>query len=213
MTYLDRTTGGIDTTYLYHPQTDVAGGGAGDSNFRLKTIQHGAAGTGNAWPDFTYEYDKVGNITKMTTLSTAGTDTQTFGYDELNRLVSASASGVAPNGTITDYPFPGYEVENPTGTPTVRITFSIARQAVALKVMGASTAAYYLYNDHLGSTATMSTTGGGPVNGSTARYYPFGDWRTEPTANLTDRGFTGHMHNNLGSAPDDIGLVYMNARP
>ncbi|MCB9446564.1 MAG: RHS repeat protein, partial [Ardenticatenaceae bacterium] len=75
-----------------------------DSNFRLKlalseanvTIQHGAAGTGNAWPDFTYEYDKVGNITKMTTLSTAGTDTQTFGYDELNRLVSASASGVAP---------------------------------------------------------------------------------------------------------------------
>ncbi|GIK58710.1 MAG: hypothetical protein BroJett015_43730 [Chloroflexota bacterium] len=44
------------------------------------------------------------------------------------------------------------------------------------------------------------------------RYYPFGDWRTEPTANLTDRGFTGHLHNNIGNAPDDIGLVYMQAR-
>jgi YD repeat-containing protein len=48
MTFLDRTSGGIDTTYPYHPQNDVAGGGAGDSNYRLKTIQHGAAGTGNA---------------------------------------------------------------------------------------------------------------------------------------------------------------------
>ncbi|MBX3058575.1 MAG: hypothetical protein KF770_19090 [Anaerolineae bacterium] len=27
-----------------------------------------------------------------------------------------------------------------------------------------------------------------------------------------DRGFTGHLHNNLGNAPDDIGLVYMQAR-
>ena len=24
-------------------------------------------------------------------------------------------------------------------------------------------------------------------------------------------GYTGHRHNNLGSAPDDIGLIYMNA--
>jgi len=34
----------------------------------------------------------------------------------------------------------------------------------------------------------------------------------QPTANLTDRGFTGHVHDNLGSAPEDIGLVYMAAR-
>ncbi|MCZ7668984.1 MAG: hypothetical protein M5U34_18225 [Chloroflexi bacterium] len=96
MTFLGRTTGGINTTYLYHPQNDTAGGGAGDSNFRLKTIQHGAAGITNPWPDFTYEYDKVGNITRMTTVNTAGTDSQNFGYDHLHRLVSASASGVAP---------------------------------------------------------------------------------------------------------------------
>ncbi|MCZ7672035.1 MAG: hypothetical protein M5U34_35365 [Chloroflexi bacterium] len=56
----------------------------------------GAAGITNPWPDFTYEYDKVGNITRMTTVNTAGTDSQNFGYDHLHRLVSASASGVAP---------------------------------------------------------------------------------------------------------------------
>jgi RHS repeat-associated protein len=114
---------------------------------------------------------------------------------------------------VIDHPFPGYEVENPTGSATVRLTFSIAGQAVALKVMtGSSTATYYLYNDHLGSVAAMSTNGGGTVNGSTARYYPFGAWRTEPTAGLTDRGFTGHLHNNLGSGADNLGLVYMQAR-
>ncbi|MCB9422627.1 MAG: hypothetical protein H6667_22685 [Ardenticatenaceae bacterium] len=69
---------------------------------------------------------------------------------------------------------------------TIRITFSIAGQAVALKVMGSSTNTYYLYNDHastllstgLGSVATMSTTGGGTVAGSNGRYTPFGDRRT-----------------------------------
>jgi RHS repeat-associated protein len=31
-------------------------------------------------------------------------------------------------------------------------------------------------------------------------------WRTTPTQTLTDRGFTGHRHNN------DLGLIYINAR-
>ena len=40
----------------------------------------------------------------------------------------------------------------------------------------------------------------------TARNYPFGAWRTTPSQTLTDRGYTGHRHNN------DLGLIYMNAR-
>ncbi|MGH2543488.1 MAG: peptidoglycan DD-metalloendopeptidase family protein [Ardenticatenaceae bacterium] len=43
-----------------------------------------------------------------------------------------------------------------------------------------------------------------------ARYFPFGQHRTTPTATIQDRGFTGHKHNNLG-APD-LELIYMNAR-
>jgi RHS repeat-associated protein len=97
----DRGGSAPDSTFLYHPQNDAAGGGLGDSNFRLKTIQHGATGTGNAFPDFTYEYDKVSNISKLTTLSTAGTDTQTFTYDDLNRLLTAGATGGVANYSQT----------------------------------------------------------------------------------------------------------------
>ena len=35
---------------------------------------------------------------------------------------------------------------------------------------------------------------------------PFGSYRTAPTADDTDRGYTGHLHT------DGIGLIYMNAR-
>jgi RHS repeat-associated protein len=42
------------------------------------------------------------------------------------------------------------------------------------------------------------------------QYYPFGGFRTTPTAGLTDVGFTGHRHNNIGTG--DLGLVYMGAR-
>ncbi|MBE7529111.1 MAG: hypothetical protein HS099_05200 [Ardenticatenaceae bacterium] len=78
--------------------------------------------------------------------------------------------------------------------------------------MNGSNTLYYLHSDHLGSTSLATNTSGNVISGSTARYYPFGDWRTEPLANLTDRGFTGHLHNNIGSGSDDIGLVYMAAR-
>jgi hypothetical protein len=50
-------------------------------------------------------------------------------------------------------------VENPTGSATVRLTFSIAGQSGALKVMGGATASYYLYNDHpsAGSEPALNT--------------------------------------------------------
>jgi hypothetical protein len=58
----------------------------------------------------------------------------------------------------------------------------------------------------------MSDVNGNLVPDSVARYTPFGDWRTEPGTNpeITDRGYTGHAHNNSGA--NDLGLIYMNAR-
>jgi RHS repeat-associated protein len=44
------------------------------------------------------------------------------------------------------------------------------------------------------------------------QYYPFGGFRTTPTAGLTDVGFTGHRHNNIGAGAENIGLIYMQAR-
>ncbi len=72
---------------------------------------------------------------------------------------------------------------------------------------------FYFYNDQLSSVTSMSNANNGvAVTGTISRYLPFGDWRTEPTAGLTDEGYTGHKHNNLGGGADDLGLIYMNAR-
>ena len=64
-------------------------------------------------------------------------------------------------------------------------------------------------------SATFMTHGNGrasegnKVANSTKFFTPFGEYRiqtTSPTDDITDRGYTGHKHN------DDIGLIYMNAR-
>ncbi|MBL1128411.1 MAG: hypothetical protein HND44_07905 [Chloroflexi bacterium] len=175
-----------------------------------------------------FTYDANGNMTFRDAAGAANDYTQNFNVE--NELVSVVNNGntttfaydangirtkaVAPSGVTTYYPFPGYEEEVNGSTTTRRITYSTAGQAVALRVqvVSGSNTLYYLHTDHLGSTSLATTTSGNVISGSTARYYPFGDWRTEPTANLTDRGFTGHLHNNIGNAPDDIGLVYMQAR-
>ncbi|MCA9968900.1 MAG: hypothetical protein KC425_01730, partial [Anaerolineales bacterium] len=59
----------------------------------------------------------------------------------------------------------------------------------------------------LGSTALLTygltavggdhAAAGDPVPNTLARYTPFGDWRTEPTAGLTNRGYTRHRHNAI----------------
>jgi RHS repeat-associated protein len=106
----------------------------------------------------------------------------------------------------------GYEEEVNGSTTTRRVTYAIAGQTVALRVqvVGGSNTLYYLHSDHLGSTSLATTTSGAVVSGSTSRHHPFGSFRTTPTAGLTDVGFTGHRHNNLGA--NDLGLVYMGAR-
>ncbi|MEW5986447.1 MAG: RHS repeat-associated core domain-containing protein [Chloroflexota bacterium] len=170
----------------------------------------------------TYGYDANGNMT--TRNDNEGNFTQVF--DVENRLVSVNnnvaeevttftydASGqrvktVEPNGTVIHYPFPFHEVENP-GQPSEikRTTYALGGQIIALRVTGGtSPGLYYVYTDHLGSTSRLSNSSGILVSGSDARYLPFGKYRVTPTAGLTDRGFTGHLHN------DPLGLVYMNAR-
>ena len=65
---------------------------------------------------------------------------------------------------------------------------------------------HYLYTDQPGSVGAISKNDGTLV-GELLRYEPFGDTRgTQPSSDITDRGFTGHRENR------DIGLTYMNAR-
>jgi hypothetical protein len=53
------------------------------------------------------------------------------------------------------------------------------------------------------STSLLSTISGTLVMSSTTRFRPFGEYRVEPEARLTDKGFTGHAHN------DDVGLIFL----
>ena len=97
-----------------------------------------------------------------------------------------------------------------------RISLSFAGQPVAVQVSGdpdpADNGLFHIYADHLGSTGSLSDSSGVYIPDSHAKYTPFGDWRTEPTATASDRYYTGHKHNNLGGGADDLGLIYMNAR-
>ncbi|MBX3059903.1 MAG: hypothetical protein KF770_25905, partial [Anaerolineae bacterium] len=122
--------------------------------------------------------------------------------------------------------FSNFELQHlASGDIIRRRTYSLAGQAIAVKVSGdpgpGHDGIFFTHTDHLGSTSVMSygynlngsphPQAGDPVPYSEARYLPFGGWRgAAPAAGLTDRGFTDHKMNNL--APNDIGLIYMNAR-
>lgn len=82
--------GGFTTTYSYYAPSGNSSTGNNDT--RLQTIQHGMLY--DSLPNFTYTYDRTGNIANLVTQLTNGTsDTQTFAYDHLHRLDSASSTG------------------------------------------------------------------------------------------------------------------------
>ena len=99
LTYVDRVhSWNLDTQFSYF---DASG------NFRLDEIRNGS--TTDQRPDFTYQYDDVGNILSMVNATNGtGTDTQTFTYDHLNRLLTASGTGDATNVPDYDYTY-GYD--------------------------------------------------------------------------------------------------------
>jgi RHS repeat-associated protein len=94
-----------------------------------------------------------------------------------------------------------------------RISYAFAGRVVAVRVSGnldpAEDGLYYLHNDQLGSVRMISDPAGQEADGP-IDYYPFGEYRFAPETDLTDRGFTGHRHNNMTA--NDLGLIYMNAR-
>ena len=123
---------------------------------------------------------------------------------------------VQPNGTKVYTPFPDYEETVPvSGGATKRVTFSLAGQLIAVRVItDSSNTYYYAYTDHLGDITGWSDAAGVYLSNSIALHEPFGAYRFRPPASvnpgISDRGFTGHRMNN--SATNDLGLIYMNAR-
>jgi RHS repeat-associated protein len=134
-------------------------------------------------------------------------------WDELavESLTAVPANTPTATNTATTTPT---ATPDPSGTAVIqRSSYAIAGHTVALHVVEKdangvelTNTFYYFHTDHLGSTSAMSDDTNSLVSGSTSRFAPFGTYRTEPTANLADRGFTGHMENRT------VGLTYMNAR-
>ncbi|MCL4870169.1 MAG: RHS repeat-associated core domain-containing protein [Anaerolineae bacterium] len=93
-----------------------------------------------------------------------------------------------------------------------RAIYTLAGRAIATRVTTSppqpTDGLFYFITDHLSSTRLLAAPNGSPVQGTTAHYLPYGDYRgNAPTATpLTERGYTGHHENR------EIGLTYMNAR-
>ncbi len=165
---------------------------------------------------YTQEFDIDNRLTKV--IKEAGTNDLSawFYYDaDGNRILTVYKNGTAETSRVYT-PFPDYEETVPaSGGVTKRVTFSLAGQLIAVRVITDTTNNYYYaYADHLGNISAWTNTSGALVSGSLARYDPYGIYRTEPGTNvnpgISDRGFTGHRMNNTNV--NDLGLIYMNAR-
>ena len=89
--YLGSTTGVVRQKYTY---TQV-------ENFRLTGLQGGVSPNYNTLQNVSYSYDDQGNVlTVVDAAAFGGSQTQTFSYDALNRLLSAQAAG-GSNGTYS----------------------------------------------------------------------------------------------------------------
>ncbi len=116
-----------------------------------------------------------------------------FAYDaDGNRILT-----VQPNGTKVYTPFPDYEETVPaSGGATKQMTFSLAGQLIAVRVITDTTNNYYYaYADHLGNITGWSDAAGVYLSNSIALHEPFGAYRFRPPASvnpgISNHGFTG----------------------
>jgi hypothetical protein len=95
----------LKTDYNYNPWTTPDQGG------RLQQIKSGVYATPDSLQDLRYTYDRVGNVLTISDYKAGSPQTQTFTYDDLNRLTSAVASG----GTGGTYALENYNYDGSTG--------------------------------------------------------------------------------------------------
>ncbi len=101
MIQLIRGANKLNTAYTYNAW-NVDGG-------RLLTLSTTRPSDGATLQNYTYDYDPVGNISTITD-SQAGPQTQTFTYDELDRLTNANVTG-GTDGLYSE----GYAYNTSTG--------------------------------------------------------------------------------------------------
>lgn len=93
---LQETGNGVRTTYAY------------DAEDRRLAALKSEASTGSTFQDLGYTYDKTGNVTALANSAPrnaviGGPSSQTYGYDDLNRLTSASGTYTDKNNQVNTY--------------------------------------------------------------------------------------------------------------
>ena len=92
---------------------------------RLQTLQTGIPTDLTSLQSLEYDYDLVGNIDWIKDYKAGGTQTQTFHYDSLDRLIDATASG----GTGGTYSQETYGYSSTTGNLTTKAGNSLGYNA------------------------------------------------------------------------------------
>jgi RHS repeat-associated protein/uncharacterized repeat protein (TIGR01451 family) len=135
------TTPALNQTYNYFDLDEVNGIG------RLESVA-----TANLWT-LNYTYDAVGNVMTINSQYAASSQMQTFGYDFLNRLTSASAPG--PGGGYSES-YTYNQIGNMMGKAGVSYTYPTAGSDRPHAVSSLSNGKSYTY-DAVGNMETRST--------------------------------------------------------
>jgi RHS repeat-associated protein len=142
---------------VYYPWSERNGQG------RLKQIRTGTTGAPTDTQDLQYGYDPAGNVvTIVDGKVSGGAQTQSFGYDPLDRLVSASAAGGDAGQGQYDESYTYNEIGNLTSKGGVTYTYPAAGSARPHAVTGASNGGSFSY-DYNGNMTSRRLQTGGPT--------------------------------------------------
>lgn len=134
-------------------QTDYVYLGAA-GNFRLQWIKTGPSSPFEGLQKLEYAYDRVGNVSSIKDYKAGGTQTQTFTYDALDRVISATVSG-GTGGIYTEtYAFNA--IGNLSGKGGVAYTYG-PTQPHAATAAGSNSYAYDLNGNMITRTVGVYT--------------------------------------------------------
>jgi RHS repeat-associated protein len=178
-----------DDRFVWHPSAAA-------------TVNYGTANNLNQYPTVggtSYSYNGNGCLT--------GDGVWTYGYDVLNRLISAVKTGVSASylydpmdrqlqknvgGTKTNFIYNGLqriaEYDGTTGSLNSRFIYASELDEPVVEVSAVGTATYF-HRDKLGSIIARTT-----VSGAVTNRYEYGPFGESPAISGTSFGFTGQRY-------------------